>query len=75
MVNGSVSNCHGGSILTKYAARNVCSVTAEEAQLHLLAQRNNSLPLVLIILREVKLLWDHIKLNHSKSGSETPIMS
>lgn len=74
MVNGSVSNCHGGSILTKYAARDVCSVKAEE-QLHLLAQRNNSLPLVLIILREVKLSWDHIKLNHSKSGSEIPIMS
>lgn len=31
MANERVSNCYGGSILTKYTARNVCSVTAEEA--------------------------------------------
>lgn len=64
MVNGSVSNSYGGSILTKYTAKAVCSAAARRTTSSLVLG-NSSHSLFLIILREVKTSLDHTELSHS----------
>lgn len=65
MVNGSVSNSYGGSILNKHTAKAVCSAAARRTTSSLVPG-NSSHSLFLIILREGKISLDHIELNHSK---------